>query len=40
MGIKALVVGVSDYSAVNQTNLDFCINDINAITDALNTGWI
>ncbi|GAB6084980.1 caspase family protein [Alkaliphilus crotonatoxidans] len=38
MRIKALVVGVSDYSAINQSNLPFCANDIVAVTKALIDG--
>jgi len=36
--IRALVVGVSDYSLIRQSNLPFCINDINAITKAFSKG--
>jgi hypothetical protein len=38
MAIKALCVGVSDYSAMGESNLPFCINDIVQITDALVRG--
>lgn len=37
-GIKALIVGVSDYSAVGADNLPFCINDIQEVSNALITG--
>ncbi|MFO1443262.1 caspase family protein [Bacillus sp. Bva_UNVM-123] len=40
MGIKALVIGVSDYSVINQSNLPFCINDIEAVTNALVEGLL
>lgn len=36
--IKSLIVGVSDYSAVNENNLPFCINDITAMIEALIDG--
>lgn len=32
--IKALIVGVSDYTLIKQHNLPFCKNDIHAIQDA------
>lgn len=35
MLVKALVVGVSDYSAISQSNLDFCVNDIAAVSKSL-----
>ncbi|MEB7734167.1 caspase family protein [Mammaliicoccus sciuri] len=35
MSVKALVVGVSDYSAISQSNLDFCVNDIAAVSKSL-----
>lgn len=38
MPIKALVVGVSDYSAIKQNNLPFCANDIVAVSKALING--
>ncbi|MEN2444663.1 caspase family protein [Bacillus aerius] len=38
MPIKALVVGVSDYSAIRQSDLPFCVNDIAAVTKALIDG--
>ncbi len=38
MPIKALVVGVSDYSAIKQNNLPFCANDIVAVSEALING--
>ncbi|WP_060207220.1 caspase family protein [Sporosarcina koreensis] len=40
MEIKALVVGVSEYSSINQSNLPFCINDINAVKNALVDGLL
>ncbi|MEW8956512.1 caspase domain-containing protein [Clostridium sp.] len=36
--IKALVVGVSNYSAMRGSDLPFCINDIGAVTEALVNG--
>ena len=36
--LRALVVGVSDYSKVQSNNLPFCINDISAISKALIDG--
>lgn len=36
--LKALIVGVSDYSAIQQNNLHFCVNDINLVTHALISG--
>ena len=36
--IRALIAGVSNYSALNQPNLPFCINDIYAINTALIEG--
>lgn len=36
--LKALVVGVRDYSAIQQNNLPFCVNDISFITQALISG--
>lgn len=36
--LKALVVGVSDYSAIKQNNLPFCVNDINLVTHSLISG--
>ena len=38
MSIKALVVGVSDYSTIKQSNLPFCANDIVAVYKALVNG--
>ncbi|MFS7403754.1 caspase family protein [Carnobacterium maltaromaticum] len=38
MPIKALVVGVSDYSTINQSNLPFCANDILVVSKALING--
>lgn len=40
MSIKALVIGVSDYSNMNQDNLLFCINDISAVSTALIEGLL
>ena len=36
--LRALVIGVSDYSGMNQKNLPFCKNDIPAICEALISG--
>ena len=36
--LKALVIGVSDYSSMKQQNLSFCKNDIYAVCDALMLG--
>jgi hypothetical protein len=36
--LKALVIGVSDYTSIKQHNLLFCKNDIQAIRDALILG--
>lgn len=36
--LKALIVGVSDYSAIQQNNLPFCVNDINLVTHSLILG--
>jgi hypothetical protein len=33
--LRALVIGVSDYTAMNEHNLPFCKNDIYAVCDAL-----
>ncbi|EAE8641757.1 caspase family protein, partial [Listeria monocytogenes] len=38
MPIKALVVGVSNYSAIKQSNLPFCANDVTAVSSALVSG--
>lgn len=40
MTIKALLVGVSDYSAIEQHNLPFCANDIVAVSKALISGLV
>lgn len=36
--LRALVIGVSNYSGMNQENLPFCKNDITAVCDALING--
>lgn len=36
--VKAFLVGVSDYSIMNQENLQFCINDIYSMSEALING--
>ena len=36
--IKALVIGVSDYSQLKENNLPFCINDISTFSKALING--
>jgi len=36
--LQAIIVGVSDYSAMNQTDLPFCKNDISLVADALVNG--
>lgn len=36
--IKALIVGVSDYSTLGEKQLPFCVNDIYAVSDALQKG--
>lgn len=36
--VKAVVVGVSDYSAIQLEDLPFCINDIDLVTHSLITG--
>jgi Caspase domain. len=36
--LRALVVGVSDYTAMRQNNLPFCVNDIQAISEAFISG--
>lgn len=36
--LRALIVGVSDYSAMKQNNLPFCINDIYAMNKAFVEG--
>ena len=36
--IKALIIGVSDYTSIRQHDLPFCKNDIYAIRDALILG--
>ncbi|EOR20425.1 caspase family protein [Clostridium sartagoforme] len=36
--VKSLLIGVSDYSMMNENNLPFCINDISAMSEALTKG--
>jgi len=36
--LRALIVGVSDYSKVRQKNLPFCVNDIGAVENAFAKG--
>ena len=40
MSIKALVVGVSNYSEIKQNNLPFCAKDITLVIEALNKGLL
>ena len=40
MSIKALVIGVSDYSVIGERNLPFCANDIIAVSKALTDGLL
>jgi len=36
--LKALVIGVSDYTSIKQQKLPFCKNDIHVVRDALESG--
>lgn len=36
--LRALVIGVSDYTTMRQNNLPFCVNDIQAISEAFISG--